>query len=109
MVAADVPAAPMAQSQSASIRISQAAPLALKGVRFVGGGVGIARTGFCGPIGALNSCAEAALTNATAIAIRNIFIFFLSFEACKFLPVTTPCPHYTPQWTTLKRPDVFWI
>ena len=37
MVAADVPAAPMAQSQSASIRISQAAPLALKGVRFVGG------------------------------------------------------------------------
>src|SRR6266853_5473959 len=47
----------------------------------IGGGVGIARTGFCGPIGALNSCAEALLTSAAAIAIRNIFIFFLSFEA----------------------------
>ncbi len=37
MVAADVPAAPVAHSQSASIRISHAAPLALKGVQFVGG------------------------------------------------------------------------
>jgi hypothetical protein len=37
MVAADVPAAPVAHSQSASIRISHAAPLALKGVHFVGG------------------------------------------------------------------------
>ncbi|HEV8462628.1 MAG TPA: hypothetical protein VGQ38_18150 [Gaiellaceae bacterium] len=37
MVAADTPAAPVAHSQSASVRISQAAPLALKGVHFVGG------------------------------------------------------------------------
>jgi hypothetical protein len=37
MVAADLPAAPVAQSQSASIRLSQASPLALKGVHFVGG------------------------------------------------------------------------
>lgn len=37
MVAADVPAAPMAYSQSASIRIAKASPLALEGVHFVGG------------------------------------------------------------------------
>jgi hypothetical protein len=37
MVAADLPTAPVAYSQSASIRISHAAPLALKGVHFVGG------------------------------------------------------------------------
>jgi len=37
MVAADTPAAPVAHSQSAAVRISQAAPLALKGVHFVGG------------------------------------------------------------------------
>jgi hypothetical protein len=37
MVAADIPAAPVAHSQSAVIRIDKAAPLALKGVHFVGG------------------------------------------------------------------------
>ncbi len=37
MVAADTPAAPVAHSQSAAIRIDKAAPLALKGVHFVGG------------------------------------------------------------------------
>ncbi|HEV8460386.1 MAG TPA: hypothetical protein VGQ38_06730 [Gaiellaceae bacterium] len=37
MVAADVPAAPVAHSQSAAVRIAKAAPLALKGVHFVGG------------------------------------------------------------------------
>jgi arabinose-5-phosphate isomerase len=42
----------------------------------IGGGVGIARTGFCGPIGALNSCAAAVLASTAAIAIRNVFIFF---------------------------------
>src|SRR3989442_9852976 len=41
-----------------------------------GGGVSIARTGFCGPIGALNSCAEAVVTNAARIAIINVFMFF---------------------------------
>ena len=38
--------------------------------------MGIARTGFCGPIGALNSCAEAVIAIAAAITIRKLFIFF---------------------------------
>jgi arabinose-5-phosphate isomerase len=38
--------------------------------------VAIARTGFCGPIGALNSCAEAVVTSAATIAIINVFMFF---------------------------------
>ena len=50
----------------------------------------IARTGFCGPIGALNSCAETVVTSAARIAIINVFMFFLSFQTCKFLPVTIP-------------------
>src|SRR5437867_2877500 len=41
-----------------------------------GGGVSIARTGFCGPIGALYSCAEAVVTSAARIAIINVFMFF---------------------------------
>ena len=50
----------------------------------------IALTGFCGPIGALYSCAHALVTSAARIARINVFIFFLSFEACKSLPVATP-------------------
>ena len=73
-----------------------------------GGGVAIARTGFCGPIGALNSCAEAAVISAARIAMMNIFMFFLSFQACKFLPAPRPCPHYIIRWTILKRPDASW-
>jgi len=55
-----------------------------------GGGVGIALTGCCGPIGALKLCAEALVTSAARIEMINVFIFFLSSETCKFLPVTTP-------------------
>jgi arabinose-5-phosphate isomerase len=36
----------------------------------------MARTGFCGPSGALNSCAETVVTSAAKIAIINIFMFF---------------------------------
>ena len=73
-----------------------------------GGGVSIARTGFCGPIGALNSCAGAVVTSAARTAMMNVFMFFLSFQACKFLPAPRPCPHYIIRWTTLKRPDASW-
>jgi arabinose-5-phosphate isomerase len=38
--------------------------------------VAIARTGFCGPIGALNSCAQAVVTSAARTAIINVFMFF---------------------------------
>src|SRR5437870_13233178 len=38
----------------------------------IGGGVGIALTGFCGPIGALNVCAEALAASAARIAIINV-------------------------------------
>src|SRR5207249_9999592 len=68
-----------------------------------GGGVSIARTGFCGPIGALNSCAEAVVTSAARTAMMNVFIFFLSFQTCKFLPTPRPCPHYIIRLTTLQR------
>jgi len=51
--------------------------------------VAIARTGFCGPSGALNSCADTVVASAASIAMTNVFMFFLSFEARKFLPVTT--------------------
>ena len=56
----------------------------------IGGGVGIALTGCCGPIGALNVCAEAVVASAARTEIINVFIFFLSSKACKFLPDTTP-------------------
>jgi hypothetical protein len=55
-----------------------------------GGGVSIARTGFCRPIGALNSCAEALVTSAARIAIINVFMFPFRFEAYEMLPITTP-------------------
>ena len=50
----------------------------------IGGGVGIARTGFCGPIGALNSCAHAVVTSAAMIAMINVFMFFPFVQARKF-------------------------
>src|SRR5207244_12203022 len=55
-----------------------------------GGGVAIALTGCCGRCGALKVCAEALVASAAKIEVINIFIFFLSGETCKFLPVTTP-------------------
>src|SRR5207244_10722149 len=78
----------------------------------IGGGVGIARTGFCGPIGALNSCAETVVTSAARIAMINVFMFFPFFPdmqpASAELARHTTCPHYIVRWTTLKRPDVSW-
>ena len=46
------------------------------GRNVTGGGVGIALTGFCGPIGAVNVCAEAVVASAARIAIINVFMFF---------------------------------
>ena len=45
-----------------------------------GGGVGIARTGCCGPIGARKLCAKALVTSAASIEMINVFIIF-SFPA----------------------------
>ena len=50
-----------------------------------GGGVAIARTGFCGPIGEVYVCAEAVATSAARIAISNVFMFFLSCERVQVL------------------------
>jgi len=50
------------------------------GRRKRGGGVSIARTGLCGPMGAWNSWAEAVATIAAKIAILNVFMF------CPFVP-----------------------
>src|SRR5256886_2825929 len=66
-----------------------------------GGGVSIARTGFCGPLGALHSCAQPVVLSAAAIAIGIVFMLFPSFDTSKFLPITTPCPHYILRWITL--------
>lgn len=74
-----------------------------------GGGVGIALTGFCGPIGAVNVCAEAVVTSPARNAISNVFMFFLSCAGVQILARHNACPHYIVRWTTLKRPHVFWI
>ena len=74
-----------------------------------GGGVGIALTGFCGPIGA-SICAEAVTISAAMVAIIiNVFMFFLSCAGVQVLARHNACPHYILRWTTLKRPHVFWI
>src|SRR5262249_16398653 len=77
-----------------------------------GGGVGIARTGFWGPIGALNSCAVAVVTSAARIAMINVFMFFPFVRgvqpASAGLAPRNARPHYILRWTTLKRPDVSW-
>jgi len=73
-----------------------------------GGGVAIARTGFCGPIGALNSCAEAAVTSAARIAMMNIFMFFPFIGGVQILARHHTCRHYYIRWTLLKRPHVSW-
>jgi len=74
-----------------------------------GGGVAIARTGFCGPIGAVYVCAEAVVTSAARIAIHsNVLMFFLSCECVQVLARHNACPHYTLRWTILKRPLVSW-
>src|SRR5205809_2090801 len=74
-----------------------------------GGGVSIARTGFCGPIGALYSCADAVVTSAARIAIINVFMFFPFVRGVQILARHHACPHYIIRWTTLKRPDAFSI
>jgi hypothetical protein len=54
----------------------------------------MARTGFCGPIGALNSCAEAVVTSAARIAIINVFMFFPFVPDVQILARRNTCPHY---------------
>ena len=57
-----------------------------------GGGVGIALTGFCGPIGALNVWAEAVVASAARTEIINVFMFFLSCAVCDRLNFQIPNP-----------------
>jgi len=72
-----------------------------------GGGVGMARTGFCGPIGALNSCAEAVVTSAARIAIIDVFMFpFRSRRAN--VAHNHACAQYIFRWILLKRPHASW-
>jgi hypothetical protein len=51
-----------------------------------GGGFSIARTGFCRPIGARNSCADAVVTSAARIAIINVFMFPFHSSRVKCCP-----------------------
>lgn len=73
-----------------------------------GGGVSIARTGFCRPIGALNSCAEAVVTSAASIAIISVFMFpFRSSHAN--VARNHARTQYIFRWILLKRPHASWI
>src|SRR5919198_2602187 len=72
-----------------------------------GGGVGIARTGFCGPIGALYSCAEAVVTSAARIAMMNGFMFSFPCRHANLAPHHA-CRQYIIRWSPLKRPDASW-
>ena len=65
------------------------------GRREIGGGVGIALTGFCGPIGAVNVCAEAVVASAARIAIINVFMFFPFRRDVQVLARYNACPHYS--------------
>src|SRR6266403_4649513 len=64
----------------------------------IGGGVGIALTGFCGPIGALNVCAEALAASAARIAIITVFMFFLS---CECVQVSCPSQRLPTLYTSM--------
>src|SRR4029453_31999 len=68
-----------------------------------GGGVGIALTGFCGPIGALNVWAEAVVTTPARNAISNIFMFFLSCAGVQVLARHNACPHYISSMDYLEK------
>jgi hypothetical protein len=57
----------------------------------------MARTGFCGPSGALNSWADALATTAAKIAIVNVFMFPFRSTQANVAP-NHACTQYIFRW-----------